>query len=447
MKKHLALISCVLVMGCANAAFAQLNNTFQKVFDYFLRDKIQLSGSFHGPHYLPAAMQADNLLKPALNSLIATNVSSFPLSSTAAGVTFDFSSGRPASIIESLGPIFAETGATLGKGKLNIEFNYTYLNLNRFRGIPVDGIRFTFAHSNENPPDFGVPQFENDYIDMFLNLDVNASISAASATYGITNKLDIGVAVPMVHVSLSGHAYSSIAPFTFGRLSPANPEREGAAHRFGGDALNPVLEADTVYSDNATGIGDIALRAKYSFVRGSGVDLAALVDVRLPTGEEENFFGTGQTNTRISGIASKRFGAFTPHLNLSYERRPGDSDSDQFEVLFGFDQKIASGVTLAGEFFGSFALNNDETIHFFEEESVPIVDSFTSSSGAVGTLTRYVDLTNIPENRNDHVLDASMGVRIAFSEEFLILGNVIMPLNNGGLRSNITPTFGATINF
>ncbi|MGH7495135.1 MAG: transporter, partial [bacterium] len=234
---------------------------------------------------------------------------------------------------------------------------------------------------------------------------------------------------------------------TFGRLHPAFPQGEGAAHRFGGTLLNPILDADTVYSGSATGFGDIALRVKYSFLRGSNVDLAALLDVRLPTGEEENFLGAGETNTRIAGIASKKFGNFTPHLNLGYERRPADFDSDQFEIIAGFDQKIASGVTFAAEFFGAFALDNGETLHFFPEGSVTISDSFTNSNNEPGALVRHINFTNIPDRKNDQTLDASLGFRAAFSEQFLILGNVIVPLNDGDLRSSVAPTIGATINF
>lgn len=450
MKKLVALLSLIFVLASASPTFAQLNNTFKQVFDYFLRTKIRLSGTTgesHGTHYLPAAIEADSLLRPALNRLITTNVSSFPLSSTTAGVTFDFSSGRPVSLLESLGPVFAENAATLGKGKLNVAFNYTYLNLIRFRGIPTNDIRFTFAHLNVNPANFGNPQFENDFIDMFLNLDVNASISVLFATYGVTNKLDVNVAVPFVHLSLNGRAKASITSLTFGRIRSNNPTAEGAAHRFGGSLLNPILDADTLYSASASGLGDIALRVKYSFLRGAGVNMAALLDVRFPTGEENDFLGTGETNARVSGIVSKKMGNFTPHLNLTYEKRPIDFDSDQLEIVAGFDQKIASGVTFAGEFFGAFALNNAETIKFFREDTVEISDSFRGTTGATGSLTRKVDLTNIPHRKNDQMFDVSLGFRIAPSERLLILGNVIVPLNDGGLRSSVAPTLGVNVNF
>jgi len=229
-----ALFSFCVIFSTSNV-YAQLNQTFASIFDYFLTgQRIRFSsGVFHGDHYLPAAELADSLLTPALNRLVTSNVASFPLSSTGAGVTYDFSTGRPVSIKESLGPIFAETAETLGQFKLNVGFNYSYLNLAKFRGVPTQDIRFTFVHEDVDPEVLGIPGYENDYIDLFLNLDVNAHLFAFYTTFGLTNKLDIGVAVPIINMSLSGDAKASITSFTYGRSS--GPEsRQGAAHRFGG---------------------------------------------------------------------------------------------------------------------------------------------------------------------------------------------------------------------
>lgn len=452
MKRRVALLAVCGMLFSANTIYAQLDNSFKKVFDFFLKERIRLSGeTFHGIHYLRAAADADSLLKPALNSLIATNVSSFPLSSTGAGVTFDFSSGRPVSIRESLGPIFAETAQTLGKGKLNVGVNYTYLNLAKFRGVSTQDIRFSFAHvdveeATPPPPSLGNPSYENDYIDVFLGLDVNASIAVLSATFGITNLVDVGLAVPVVHVSLAGNAQAVINSYTFGRLVPGFPQREGAAHRFNDDPLNPLLTAETRYEDSATGIGDIALRLKYSFFRGVDADLAAFVDVRLPTGDERNFLGTGKANARISGVASKKMGEFTPHLNLAYDRRGADFDSDELELVAGFDQKIAAGVTFAADFLGTVDLKSSEAIKLFPGDA-RVSDQFVNSAGTAGRLERVIDLSNIPERDNDNTFDLALGFRAAPSEHVLLLGNILVPLNDGGLRSSVAPTFGATISF
>ncbi len=448
-----------------SASYAQLNQTFKNVFDLFLQDQLILnSGDFHGDHFIPAAEQANKLLTPALNSLIATNISNFPLSSTVAGQTFDFSTGAPVRIAESLGPIFAETAETIGKRKINIGFNYSYLNLNHFRGLSTRDIRFTFIHEDnddENPrndedpstPSLGAPSYENDNIDVFLDLNVNAQIFAFSATLGITNKLDIGVAVPVVSIDLNGNARAVINSFTYGRIvtGPLPPGRvpadfEGASHRFGGTLINPALESETSYDQNVTGLGDIAVRLKYNFSSDTNVDFAVLADVRLPTGKEEDFLSTGEVATRISGIFSKKFGEFTPHLNLGYDRRGADFDSDEIEFVAGFDQKIATGFTFAAEIMGTFDVNKDEAIKLFPG-SVAVFDDFTNSDGNTGSITKNVDLSNVPERSNDNTLDTALGFRYSPSKRVSLLGNLLVPLNDGGLRSTPAYTVGAVITF
>jgi hypothetical protein len=51
---------------------------------------------------------------------------------------------------------------------------------------------------------------ESDVISVFLNLDVNASVSAFLAPCGFTNALDLGVAVPFIVTELRGDAKATI---------------------------------------------------------------------------------------------------------------------------------------------------------------------------------------------------------------------------------------------
>ena len=48
-------------------------------------------------------------------------------------------------------------------------------------------------------------------------------------------------------------------------------------------------------SGDAIGIGDIVLRAKYHLYKGPVADIDGALLLRLPTGDEDNFLGTGTT--------------------------------------------------------------------------------------------------------------------------------------------------------
>ncbi len=418
-----------------STAHAQLDKTFSSIFTEILDVRLQRSGSpgQHGTHFLESAARANNELVPALNSLIAGNISSFPLSSTSSGALFDFSTGVPVPIAESSGPIFAETAKPLGKGKLLLDANYTYARLTHFRGITTNSMQFTFTHKDvTNEGTLGQNANESDLIDLALDLHTDVGIGVFFATYGVTSDLDVSVAVPLVSVRLNGTASATIESYTFGRLGHAN-------HLFGGDTLHPVLTTSVPYKESATGLGDVALRLKYCFTRGGTLDVAALADVRFPTGKKEDFLGTGKATFHIWGVLSRPFGDVTPHLNLGYARRQADLQSDIFEFRAGFDSKLSSVITFALDVLGQIDLNPSEAIHL-APGSVTITDE---APGA--TSVRVVRLSNIPDSMNDNLISLSAGFRVAPSSAWNIFGNVFVPMNEGGLRATVAPTIGLSI--
>ncbi len=434
LKMAFRLLALLLFCLPASASAQQLNETFNLVFDSFLQRGFSLSPGEHGGHFLPASREAADQLTPALNSLIASNVSSFPLSSTVAGVTFDFSSGQPVSVRESLGPIFAETAETLGDSKLVAGFNATYLTMDQLRGIPLDNMRFTFLHEDvTNDGELGDNPNESDIVDIFLNLDVNASIFALFATYGVTPNFDVGIALPFVTVDMSGDARAVVNSFTLGALGQAN-------HHFGDDPLTPVLVSDTTYESSATGIGDLALRFKFRFPSNSDFRTAALIDVRVPTGDANDFLGTGSVSARALLVGSRRIGTFTPHINVGYDYRGADLDSDEIEVVIGFDQQVIPGLTFAADFLGEFDVSTNEI------DLLPGTATIMDQSNGARN-TRIIERSNVPDFDRDNMLNASVGFRFAPSDQFQLLANTLIPLQSGGLRSNISPTVGFSIVF
>lgn len=429
------------VFLCNDAAHAQLNSQFNDIFSEILDVRLRRSVGQHGTHFLEAAAEANQLLTPALNSLIASNISSFPLSSTIPAITFDFSSGIPVPVTGSLGPVFSETGETIGKGRIGIGFNYSYLNLSRFRGLPTEDMRFTFTHQDVNRDTVigGTNPAENDLIDLTMGMNVNTSIFAVYATVGVTSDLDVGIAIPVINVSLNGTATAVINSYTYARLGEA-------LHFFGGDSVNPVLETKVPYDASASGLGDIALRFKYAFLHQNGFDGAALADIRLPTGNADNFLGTGKTNVRLIGILSRKFQDFTAHLNLGYEKRSADFQSDRIDFTLGFDNKVMSSLTFALDILGTVDINADKAIKLFPGTRT-IVDQVVQGGTVIGQNLRQVPLSNIPDRNNDDTYSLSTGFKYAPSDHSIILANILVPLSDGGLRASVIPTVGFSLDF
>jgi hypothetical protein len=414
---------------------AQLNATFGDIFNEVLVMRLQRSGSpgQHGSHFLESAEHANAELVPALNSLIAGNIASFPLSSTSAGILFDFSSGTPVPVTESLGPIFAENAKALGQGKLLIGANYTYLDMDRFRGMPTTRMRFTFTHLDvTREGTLGENPNESDIMDLDMDLHVRSHIAVVFATYGLTNALDVSLALPVISTSLSGTAVATINSFTYPRLGHAN-------HMFGSDTLNPVLTTSVPYDRQATGLGDLAVRLKYAISRGGSLDVAALLDLRIPTGKQEDYLGSGKATVQAWGILSKRFGELGTHINVGYSRRSADLQSDAILYRVGFDTKLLTSLTFALDLLGNFDLNSREAIHL-APGAATIVDRVVG-----GQSIRTVPLSNIPDADADNGIGIALGVRLAPSDNTNLLLNVLVPLNDAGLRAAVTPTVGLSV--
>lgn len=429
-------VSMMCIMFSASPIQAQLDKTFSRIWRTILQDDVSSVGPFPGGFDL-AADEAELVLTPALNSLIATNVASFPLTSTVPVLLWQLSKTGVKEITESLGPIFSETGETIGSGNLYIGLNHSYYSLTKFRGLTTEDFRFTFTYDDVNKSGtLGDSPVENETIDLYPDLNINAQTLVLYSTYGLTKNFDIGVAVPIVDLSLSGQAVATLNSFTFAHY--------GFAYNFFNDnELNPVLADTFRYSENVIGLGDIALRLKYSFRQHTTLGLAAFVEIRVPTGDKQNFLGTGNPSVRFSWIMSKKMQHFTPHLNIGYDRRWADFDSDELEFVIGFDGKIGKWTTFVLDLIGEYDLQGEEVIKLGPSTRTLIT---TLDEAGPARIERTLDLNNIP-TRRDHILNLSTGVKFAAFEKFSFLANILIPMNDGGLRSTVASTFGLSFTF
>jgi hypothetical protein len=434
------LTALVFMFVRTEHAAAQLNNVLSNVFHTILTDQLRLSPGEHKNHFVPAADQADSLLVPSLNGLIVSNLNSFPLNSTTPGVTFDFSGGQLVTVQEGSGPIFADRATTIGKGRINIGFNATYLDMSRVRGVSTQQMRFTFTHEDANNDGIlggadAEGTTEADVIDVNTGMNLTAQIFAIYAAWGITTNLDVGIAVPVIRIHMNGTATATINSYTY-----ANTGR--ASHFFGGTADNPVLQTTVPYDESVAGIGDVVLRLKYCPLKGKALDLGLLADIRFPTGKEENFLGSGKIDAILALLLSRKFNDFTPHFNLGYEIRKADFQSDRVILRTGFDQRLLQGLTFAGDFLGTFDVDEGEAIKLYPG-SATVVEVGNNGN----QIARTFSLSNIPDATDDNLYNLSVGMKYSPWEGTLFLANVLVPLNQAGLRASVAPTLGVSVDF
>ena len=382
----------------------------------------------HGNHFIPSEAESNGAVLAFFNNAITSNIAHFPLSSTVSSQTFVIAGGVPTPTSGSFGPIFSERAPTLGKGRFNAGFSFTRLSFARMRGIPLADMTLRFVHENSDFPtcddifggdctDHGVPEFEHDVIELNLDLGIEADLYAFYAAVGITDWLDVSLAIPVIDFRLDGTSSARIIPASTPPF-----------HFFGGTQESPILEATTRVGDKTLGVGDIAARLKARIVRSDVLDVAVLGEIRAPTGREQDFLGTGAVGARGLLIASGTFGDFSPHLNAGYAHRGGDLSADAVEIAAGFDHRLAPWATLAVDLLSAFRMEDDGI-------------GFPAPVELLQPYRRVVERTNIPNIRDD-IVDGAIGVKFRTGAGVVLIANALVALNDGGLRSRVVPTFG-----
>lgn len=377
----------------------------------------------HGDHYLPDLALGNAAIISFLSGAIAANVGSVPSTASAGGITYKFVGGLPVKTSESVGPIFAERAQTLGRGLLFLGVRTSKSNLRTLRGVPLDRLVLNFTHQDVGEPGLGDPVLENDVLEVHLALHVGVDVTSFFATYGLTDRVDVSVVVPVVHASMQARANAEMRPFG-----------ATAVHFFSGTPQDPGLQASSATFGSATGIGDIAVRAKINLATGERLAMGLVGDLRLPTGDQDNFTGAGAATVRALLVTSARFGDFSPHLNVGYALRGGADRNDVILAVAGFDQPLSNTVTLATEVVSEWqpGANRTElpaTVHF----QFPFA--------------RSVEPTNIPDTRDHRVL-GSFGAKFRTSDHGpILLANMLVPIRRGGLQPSVMWTVGMDIGF
>jgi hypothetical protein len=435
-----------------------------------------VAGNPHEAHFLPGLAQTAAPFE--LNKALVSQLATFPIGSSSGGFTYSFDSkSRSFSrSSESFGPSFAERALTNGKGRFSAGFNFQHTSYDRFENTSLSNgnINFYLQHNDccpgqqpDGAPGGGSgdknPAFEGDLVQVALSLKASSSTSAFFVNYGLTDRLDVGVTVPIVHVSLDASEVSTIDRIS----TAANP----LIHSW--DGQGATVKTETA-SGSATGVGDMLIRAKYNFFRSNAGGVAAGLDLRLPTGDSKNLLGTGATQTRLLFIASGGFGRFAPHANIGYTFSSGKLDPvvtdltepsglqgpyyttvlegvtpyntdlsvpDEANYTFGTEFLAHSTLTISADFVGRTL----KDVQRFGVRTQTFNYRTTNGGPLLQTELPALDVTSKGS------LNLALGVISAKynipNTTLLLTGSVLFPLNDNGLKPGVTPVIGIDYGF
>jgi hypothetical protein len=370
----------------------------------------------------PSAIQSTFLFSGPIGS----QISQLPLATSAPGAII-LSIGGTSEAYYNLGPVLIDRPDSVGQGHLVVGFSAQQFNFNHLNGIPINSIPLAYQEVTTGQT-----------LSQTIHTSVKYNQYVLLATYGLPAKTDISVIVPIIRVSI------------------------GAA------SLNPVLY--TVSSDgtvtsqkipggytpgSASGAGDVVLNLKH-VLWSSGESERGSIAVgaagRFPTGDALNYLGSGAYGFNLYGLAAYK-ARFSPHLKLGYQwnsnsvliklagtgpnyRLPGGG---QFAV--GVDYKASPHLTVAVDILAT-QFQNSPAI-----SPEPFALSTTVGTNTLTTNQSVPSVNNVNITFTTANFSGGLKWKPFLKRGLVLYGNVLVQMNDVGLRSNPSPSGGISYNF
>lgn len=362
-----------------------------------------------------------------LNEAIGSQVSDLPLATPASGVTYTYNPKNNVSVPsnETLGPILTQRAETIGRHKFYLAFTYQYFQFEDIdsvglKDVPIvlqtaNGLTFTATNNR---------------------IDLNVNQYTGYFTFGLTDSIDVSVAVPILNVNeritTSGVEYGLLPNGSIGTGVINNCSSAGSA----------------------TGVGDVTLAAKAWLWKihrhgGNSGGFSAGAELRLPSGNSSNFLGAGTIGFRPFAVFTYG-GHFSPHANIAYEV---NGNTNLITNSAGEYQQLPSrliysgGVDwgIQGPLHGRLTIAADVIAQrVFDAQRVGLT-SFSPTF--IQPTLSYRSI--LPYTASYNRVDGSGGFKLKpfDNNELLITGNLLVKMNEAGLRARLAPLGGLSITF
>ena len=220
------------------------------------------SGEDHSAHFNSAFRTEFVLFGAALTSKLV----SVPLPSLASGLTYEFDPtlGVFSRSTQSFGPIMAERADTIGANRTSFGVAFEHSRFDTIEGLNLDNVPAVFGHEG-----FELGGERGDLVTTRNAIDARIDQFTTFVTYGLTDRLDVSLAVPYVSNELL-----VVSEATIQRIGTENPE----VHFY--QMLDGTLGDTRVFTafGSASGIGDLTIRLKGQLWKGSTSGVALGLD-------------------------------------------------------------------------------------------------------------------------------------------------------------------------
>jgi hypothetical protein len=385
-----ALILLATASGSATAQTPAA--TMEDVLSFLVTNRGVETGDFDRDRNAAQAT-AETLTRALLSA-----ISQVPIGTSSSGFTYRLNPtlGTVERASETFGPFFVERALTSGSGQASFSLTFQYASFASLDDYELqDGAFVTVANRFTDEP----APFDTET----LTLNLSTRTTTVFGSFGLTDRLDVSAVVPMVSMRING--------------SRVNTYR--------GTSLVQARATATTF-----GFADVAVRSKFRFTPDSSASSAAAgVEVRLPTGRNEDLLGAGETAVRVVGMGSAEFGLASLHGNLTL----GAGGLGR-ELSYGGAIAVAATprLTLVGEVLGRRLAGAQR-----------IAEVVAPHPRILGVETTRL----MPAGAEQTSGVAVAGFKWNVSGTWLLQANVLLPLRETGLTTRVTPTIALDYSF
>jgi hypothetical protein len=382
----IALITIALLVSSLDARAQSLTTRLGRLFTE-QHPSLDFQADEHA-----AEMSLDSLLE-----LVAIEVDALPVSSSGGG--FVYRLNRTLGTIErasdSFGPFFTESILRGGQDQASLGLRYQATSFKSLQGTDLASglltINATRMHGAEQP--FSVDT---------LQLTLDARTVSLVGTYGVTDRFSVGGSIPLTNVRFRGQ-----------RARTTNGQRT----------------LQSTQAGSVTGLGDMSFNARYRFFDEGVSGVSIGTDLRLPTGREEDLLGSGKFAARFLAIGSLEKRRVAMHFNGAASV---GGASDELLVSAAATYPVTPRLTVIGEYIGRHLARLHRIVGVYEPDPEH---------------AEFETMRLMHGERHLHATFVSMGAKWNVARSWLLNGNVLIRLDEGGLRARVTPTIALEFDF
>jgi len=328
--------------------------------------------------------------RDTISRLLLLELATLPTISSSTGFVYRMDRDLGGTVVrssESFGPVFVDRSLTIGARRATVGAAYHENRFNKVDGRSLsDGsLVATAARFTGQSAPFDVET---------VALQLRTRTVTVSATVGVTDRLDVSAALPLVRLTMSGQRVDTLRG-------------------------TPFLQATA--SVDASGIGDLLVRAKYNAFRRGGTGLAVGIETRLPTGAEENLLGAGEASVKPRLIGSAEYGPVSAYGELGYSI---SGLTDELDYSGAVAVTAAGRVSVIAEMLGRRL-----------ESGGRITQTVAPHPRLVGVET--IRLTGVPDATYRTLVVGSIKWNVA--DTWLVSGSLLRSITSTGLTSATTP--------